>query len=45
MSEDKWYSSAEHFRTEESYAQYKKRKKKTSNKGLFGNLNFPKIKF
>ena len=45
MSEDKWYSSAEHFRTEMSYEQYKRKMKKKKSNSFFGNIKIPNLKF
>lgn len=39
MSEKEWYGSDEHFKTEESYQEYKKRKLKSSLK-----FNIPNTK-
>jgi len=55
ISRDKWYGSAEHFRTEMSYEEYvekmkkKKKKKQTSNvfgSNVFGStIKMPKFRF
>ena len=45
MSEEKWYSSREHFRTEESYEQYKRKMKKKKSNSFFGNIKIPNLKF
>lgn len=47
MSKEKWYGSAEHFRTEKSYDEYKKglyKKNSCQNLGWFAK-KLPKIKF
>ena len=50
LSEEKWYSSAEHFRTEMSYSEYvkkmekKKKKKKSSTSFLGTNLKMPNFR-